>query len=101
MAANIHIRGDELAAFCRRHQVRKLSFFGSVLRDDFGPNSDVDVLVEFAPESTVGLFELEDMEAEISQLLGGRKVDINTPRSLSKYFRDRVIAEAETQYVAT
>ena len=76
-----------------------MAFFGSALRDDFRPESDVDVLVEFAQGTTVGFFKLYDLEQELSQILGGRKVDINTPKSLSKYFRDSVLAEAEVQYV--
>jgi hypothetical protein len=69
-----------------------------VLRDDFRPDSDIDVLVEFEPDADVGFFELYDIEQELSALLGGRKVDINTPQCLSKYFRDNVLAEAEVQY---
>jgi len=80
MTAKIQISRDLLDGFCRRRQIRKLSLFGSVLRDDFGPQSDVDVLVEFEPGATVGYFELADMEAELSELLG-RKVDIRTPPS--------------------
>ena len=98
MRTRIHIDRDALAAFCRRHHVRRLAFFGSVLRDDFTPSSDVDVLVEFEPAHVPGL-AFFSMEAELSALLG-RKVDLNTPGFLSRYFRDRVLAEAETQYVA-
>jgi len=93
----IEIDKEELAAFCRRHRIRKLAFFGSVLRDDFGPDSDVDVLVEFEPGTRVGL-RFFALERELSELLG-RKVDLNTPGFLSKYFRDQVLAEAETLYV--
>jgi predicted nucleotidyltransferase len=96
---NVSISRSEIADFCRRHRIRKLSLFGSLLRDDFGPKSDVDVLVEFEPDSRVGLFKLYDLEQELSQLLGGRRIDINTPNSLSKYFRDEVLAEAEVVYV--
>ncbi len=90
----------EIAEFCRRHSIQRFSFFGSVLREDFGPESDVDVLVEFEPGSKVGFFKLYDMEQELSQILGGRKVEINTPKSLSRYFREKVLREAEVQYVA-
>jgi predicted nucleotidyltransferase len=90
---------DEIADFCRRHYIRRLSFFGSVLRDDFGPDSDVDVLVEFEPDHVPGLIRLAGMEIELSQILGGRKVDMNTPQCLSRYFRDQVQAEAKVQYV--
>jgi predicted nucleotidyltransferase len=83
-----------LAEFCRRHRIRKLAFFGSVLRDDFGPASDVDVLVEFESGARVGLIRLAGIENELSELLG-RKVDLNTPGCLSPYFRDEVLREAE------
>jgi len=97
----IQVPKDRLAEFCRRHRIRRLSFFGSVLRDDFGPESDIDVLVEFEPDARVGYFKLFEMEEELSRILGGRKVDINTPNGLSKYFRDEVLREAEVQYVQT
>jgi len=99
MDVQIDVSRDKLAEFCRRNQIRKLAFFGSVLRDDFGPNSDVDVLVEFEPGAKVGFFRLYDMEQELSAILGGRKVDMHTPNSLSKYFRDEVLMEAKVQYV--
>jgi predicted nucleotidyltransferase len=99
MIGNIRVTKDKIAEFCQRHSIRKLAFFGSVLRDDFRPGSDVDVLVEFIPGAAVGFFKLYDLEQELSQILEGRKVDINTPKSLSKYFRDKVLAEAEVQYV--
>ena len=93
------IREEQIATFCRQHKIRKLSLFGSVLRDDFGPESDIDVLVEFSPDAKIGLFELYDLEMELSSIFGGRKIEINTPRSLSKYFRERVMDEAKVQYV--
>jgi uncharacterized protein len=98
VAARIAIDRSALAEFCRRHYLRRLALFGSVLRDDFGPDSDVDVLVEFEPGDVPGLafFEMQD---ELAAILG-RKVDLNTPGFLSRYFRDEVLAEAETQYVA-
>jgi predicted nucleotidyltransferase len=98
MRTKLDIPGEQLAEFCRRNRIRKLSLFGSVLRDDFGPDSDVDVLVEFESGAVVGLFELYEFEQELSRLLGGRKVEINTAKSLSKYFRDEVIAQAEVHY---
>lgn len=101
MSAKINIPKDKVAEFCRRNRIRRLALFGSVLRDDFGPESDVDVLVEFEPDARVGFFELYDMEQEIARLLGGRKVDLNTSKSLSKYFRDEIMQEAEEQYVQT
>ena len=97
--ARIAVDRERLAAFCRKHHIRKLALFGSVLRDDFRSDSDVDVLVEFEPEQPVGYFELVAMEDELSVLLGGRKVDLRTPLELSRYFRDQVIASAEVQYV--
>ncbi len=96
---NLTVSSEKIREFCRRNHIRKLSFFGSVLRDDFGPDSDVDVLVEFEPDAVVGLFELYDMEQSLSRIFGGRKVEINTPRSLSKYFKDQVLREAEEAYV--
>ncbi|MHB8767377.1 MAG: nucleotidyltransferase family protein [Deferrisomatales bacterium] len=94
----IPVDDERLSAFCREHHIRRLSFFGSVLRDDFGPESDVDVLVEFETGKTPGLGFFA-MERELSELLG-RTVDLNTPRFLSPHFRDRVLDEAETRYVA-
>jgi len=99
MTAKIQISKGLLDDFCRRRRIRKLSLFGSVLRDDFGPQSDVDVLVEFEPGATVGYFELADAESELSELLG-RKADIRTPAELSRYFRQEVLAAAEPQYVS-
>ena len=98
MSVRIEVQGEEIAAFCRRNRIRRLAFFGSVLRDDFTPESDVDVLVEFEPGTRVGL-RFFALEQELSELLG-RKVDLNTPGFLSKYFRDSVMAEAEPLYVA-
>ena len=89
----------ELEAFCRRHHIRKLSLFGSVLRDDFGPGSDVDVLVEFDEGHTPG-FEFVRIQLELSELLGGRRVDLVTPRALSPFLRERVLRSAETRYAA-
>jgi hypothetical protein len=95
--ARIPIDVDKIADFCRRHHIRRLSLFGSVLRDDFGPESDVDVLVEFEPGHTPGL-AFFSMEEELSQIIG-RKVDLNTSEFLSPYFRDRIERESEVQYV--
>jgi predicted nucleotidyltransferase len=95
---NIKIDGDEIAEFCCRHHIRKLAFFGSILRSDFRPDSDVDVLVEFEKGHVPGLFQLASMERELSGLLENRKVDLRTPQDLSQYFRDEVLASAEVQY---
>ena len=94
----ISIPKKELPAFCRRHHIRRLALFGSVLRDDFGPDSDVDVLVEFEPGHTPGLAFFA-IQRELSELFG-RNVDLNTPGCLSRYFRDEVLAEAEVEYDA-
>ncbi len=95
----VQIPQDKLADFCRRHRIRKLALFGSVLREDFRQDSDVDVLVEFEPRASVGLLALAGMELELSGLLG-RRVDLNTEGFLSRYFRAEVLKEAEVQYVA-
>jgi uncharacterized protein len=96
--ARIDIPKDRIVSFCQEHHIRQLALFGSVLRDDFRPDSDVDVLVEFDPGFVPGLkfFSLED---ELSKILG-RKVDLNTPGFLSKHFRNQALAEAEVYYVA-
>ena len=94
--ASVDLDKERLAEFCQRHHIRKLALFGSVLRDDFTPESDIDILVEFEPGHVPGLafFAMED---ELSNLLG-RKVDLNTRGWLSEYFRDEVEVEAEIQY---
>ncbi len=96
----IKVPGAGLADFCRRNKIQKLAFFGSVLREDFGPDSDIDVLVEFEQGARIGFFELFDMEQELSGLLGGRKVEINTPKSISRHFRDQILKEAREHYNA-
>jgi predicted nucleotidyltransferase len=80
-------------------QVRRLSLFGSVLREDFGPDSDVDILVEFKPNTRMGLIQLSGLEIELGKIIG-RKVDLNTPGFLSKYYRDQILTEADVQYDA-
>ncbi|MCD6141354.1 nucleotidyltransferase family protein [Candidatus Bipolaricaulota bacterium] len=100
MGAKISVPKDAIAAFCRRHHIRRLAFFGSVLRDDFGPDSDIDVLVEFDPEARVGLIALAGMEIELARLLG-RKVEMHTINGLNPYFRDEVLNTAEMQYEQT
>jgi len=87
---------QQVAEFCRRRHIRRLALFGSVLREDFGPNSDVDVLVDFEPGHTPGLAFFA-MQEELSRIVG-RTVDLHTPRFLSPYFRDEVMAEAEVVY---
>lgn len=98
MTTAIDIPRDALFEFCRRNHIRRLALFGSVLRDDFDPDSDVDVLVEFEPGQAPGL-EFFSMQDELSELLG-RGVDLNTPGFLGRHFRGTVLAEAEELYVA-
>jgi hypothetical protein len=98
-AMSLHLDLDRrmIAAFCRRHHIRKLAVFGSALRDDFRPDSDVDLLVEFEPEHTPGLIRLGAMEEELGRVLG-RRADLVTAKSLSRHIRDRVLAAAEPVY---
>ncbi len=93
---NIRIPKDKIAEFCQRYHIRKLALFGSVLRDDFEPGSDVDVLVEFTPGYVPG-FSFFAIQDELSELLD-RRIELHTPKFLSRYFRDKVEAEAEIQY---
>jgi len=96
----VHIEADKqaIADFCRKHHIRRLAFFGSVLRDDFRPDSDVDVLVEFETGHVPGL-AFFGMQDELSGILG-REAELHTPAFLSPHFRDQVVAEAEVLYVA-
>ena len=98
--SKIKIPSEKIAEFCKKNHIRKLSLFGSVLRDDFSSDSDIDFLVEFTPGKGPGLIGLSRMERELSEILGGRKVDLRTPQDLSKYFREEVLARAEVQYAA-
>ena len=93
----IDIPKAALAVFCEKHHIRKLSVFGSVLRDDFRPDSDIDVLVEFRRGHAIGFIRLAAIERELSGMLG-RKVDLRTPADLSRYFRDEVVESAEVHY---
>ncbi len=95
--ARIEIPKERLAEFCLANRIQRLSMFGSVLREDFGPDSDVDVLVEFKPGTRIGLIQLTSLELELGEIFG-RKVDLNTPGFISKYFRPMVMAEKEVQY---
>jgi uncharacterized protein len=96
----IPIPHEEIAAFCRKWGIRKLAFFGSVVRDDFGPDSDVDVLVEFR-DRTPGMKFFWEMPNELSQILGGRQVDVGTFSSINRWIRTDVLSEAVTAYVET
>jgi hypothetical protein len=89
-----------LAGLCRRHGIRRLSLFGSVLKGTDCPDSDIDLLVEFELENVPGLLGMAAIEAELSELLGGRRVDLRTPQELSRYFRDEVVRTAEVQFAA-
>lgn len=97
MNSELSLPNEQLAAYCRANGIRRLAVFGSALRDDFGPDSDLDLLVEFEPDSVPGLLGIARMERELSALFG-RKVDLRTPQDLSPYFRQRVMEEAEVQY---
>ena len=87
-----------LASLCRRRHIRRLSLFGSLLRGNAGPDSDVDLLVEFSREARPSFLDLAEIEQELSGLLAGRRVDLRTAEDLSRYFRDEVLGEAEIQY---
>jgi len=90
---------EKIMEFCRTHHICKLSLFGSILRDDFSENSDVDILVEFEPGQRVGFLKLAGMELELAEIIG-RRIDLRTPAELSRYFRQDVLASAEVQYAA-
>jgi predicted nucleotidyltransferase len=96
--AHIEVNQEQIRKFCQKHRIRRLAFFGSFLREDFHPESDVDVLVEFMSDSIPGLFGISRMERELSAILGGRKVDMRTPEDLSRYFRQDVLEKAEVQF---
>lgn len=98
MKRNLVTSREHLAAFCRERGIRRLAIFGSALRDDFRADSDVDVLVEFEPDRIPSLLGMARLERELSSFFGGRKVDLRTPEDLSRYFRHKVIQEAEVQY---
>ena len=97
MVRNVEVESNRVADFCQRHHIRKLSFFGSVTRDDFTPKSDVDVLVLFDPAYPVG-FRIFDMEEELSGLFGGRRVDLVNEKFLNPRLRSRILNEAQVQY---
>ncbi|MDJ0899878.1 MAG: nucleotidyltransferase family protein [Xenococcus sp. MO_188.B8] len=95
----IVLPNDKIAEFCRRHHIRKLSLFGSVLREDFTLESDIDFLVEFLSGAEITYFDLAQMERELSEMLDGREIDLRTPAELSPYFRQEVLETAVVQYV--
>ena len=100
MNMRLPIEHELLPRFCRRHRIRRLSLFGSVLKGQASPDSDIDLLVEFEPGGAPGLMGLAGIEAELSALLGGRTVDLRTAEDLSPYFRDEILRTAEEQYAA-
>jgi predicted nucleotidyltransferase len=100
MGARLPIEPDTLAALCKRYRIRKLSLFGSQLKGTARPDGDIDLLVEFEPGADITLFDMARIEIELSNLLGGRKVDLRTAEDLSRHFRDEVVRTAEPQYVA-
>jgi hypothetical protein len=95
---HLAIAEEQLARFCQKRHIRRLSLFGSTLAGTARPDSDIDLLVEFEPDREPGLLGLAAMEAELADMLGGRKVDLRTPQDLSRYFRDQVLRTAEVQY---
>lgn len=99
MNGNIILPKEKIADFCQRHHIHQLAFFGSVLRSDFRADSDVDILIEFKPGHTPGFISLYDMEEELSSFMNGRKIDLVTAKFLNHRIRDKVLAEAEVQYV--
>ena len=96
----IRVSKEKISEFCKKNHIKRLSFFGSVLRDDFRADSDIDVLVEFEPEYIPGFIRLYEIEYELSQLLGQRKIDLVTPKFLNHRIRDQVLSQAEVQYAA-
>ena len=94
---NVRLPKEEIAAFCRRHHIRRLSLFGSVLTDQFGPESDVDVLVAFAAEHSLG-WDILDLEQELARILGVRRIDLVNEKYLNPRLRDPILATAQVQY---
>lgn len=97
---NISVSETDLAVFCRENGIKKLAVFGSALGDDFGPDSAVDLLVEFEPRRVPGLLGIAELETGLARIFGGRRVDLRTPEDLSPHFRQEVVARAEVRYPA-
>ncbi|HYU34554.1 MAG TPA: nucleotidyltransferase family protein [Thermoanaerobaculia bacterium] len=95
---HLEISDDQLARFCRKQHIRRLSLFGSTLAGTARPDSDIDLLVEFDPGCEPGFLGLAMMEAELAEMMGGKRVDLRTPQDLSRYFRDQVMRTAEVRY---
>ena len=100
MNPKLNLDPATLARYCQEHHIRRLSLFGSQLKGTAGPDSDIDLLVEFEPEARITLLDMAQIEIELSQALGGRKVDLRTAQDLSRHFRDEVVRTAQVQYVA-
>ena len=94
----IQLPREKIVEFCKRNRIRKLSLFGSALREDFRHDSDVDLLVEFQTGTAPSFLDLARMERELSTILDGRRIDLRTPKELSRYFRDEVLSSASVQY---
>lgn len=93
--AKIAVSQSGINEFCASNQIKRLALFGSVLRDDFRPDSDIDIVVEFIPGRRVGMLAMARMERELAQMFGGKKIDLRTPAELSQYFRDEVLKNSE------
>ena len=98
MHKSLNLDDSIIARFCVQHRIRRLALFGSQMKGTAGPDSDIDLLVEFEPDGVPGLFGIAAMEQELSALLGGRKVDLRTAQDLSRHFREEVVRTAEVQY---
>ncbi|MBE0410175.1 MAG: nucleotidyltransferase family protein [Anaerolineales bacterium] len=101
MNIQVSVSKEEIDSFCQERHIRRLSIFGSALRSELRADSDIDVLVEFDRSHIPGLFGVARIERDLSELFGGRKVDLRTPEDLSRYFRDQVIREAKVLYART
>ena len=95
---SIDIPEDQVEEFCKKNLIKKFSFFGSVTRRDFGTESDIDVLVEFYADQSPGFFGLARMRRDLSKILGDRKIDLLTPKGISKYIRKEILSSAIIQY---
>ncbi len=95
---SIDIPKDQVEDFCKKNLIKKFSFFGSVTREDFSPDSDIDVLVEFYSDQSPSFFGLAQMRRDLSKILGGRKIDLLTPKGISKYIRKEILSSAIIQY---
>ncbi len=96
--AYVDIPQESIQSLCDHNKIKRLALFGSVLRDTFRADSDIDVLIEFLPGQKIGMLAMSRIERELSQLFNGRKVDLRTPAELSRYFREQVMQQAEVLY---